>query len=225
MDISSEKDVLSRIKLFTWYSAVDFGNGIIANTNHLSSYCVGPDSIQTGEGKWHYIIRRNLPNLQGKRVLDLGCNNGIMCIMAARAGAIDIVGIDNDSKWKNWMKQAEFTKEALEWRCKAKYPITFINADITDLPKLNLGCFDVVLGLCCLYYLPGDNLLNLLQYLQRNTTHIVIQCNTSGVHSKEINQRATPRYMGDALKKSGFKLIFKDYEKKDWKFIVIGKKI
>lgn len=210
MPINSEKDILDKINLFKWYSAVDFGNGIVAKTNYPLGYCVGPDSIQTGADKWDYIIKRNLPDLQGKKVLDLGCNNGIMCVMAARAGAVEIVGIDSNSLWKDWIEQAKFVKEALEWRCRTIYPITFIDANIIDLPKLNLGYFDVVLALCCLYYLSDTEIMEVLKYLQRNSGHIVVQCNTARVHSKEVNRRATPKYMGNALKKAGFKFIYFD---------------
>lgn len=34
--------------------------------------------------------------IQGKRVLDMGCGTGILSIMAAKAGAKEIVGIDID---------------------------------------------------------------------------------------------------------------------------------
>jgi len=210
MAINSNEDILDKIRLFKWYSAVDFGNGIIAKTNYPSACCMSPDHIGIGAGKWNYIIRRNLPDLQGKRVLDIGCNNGIMCIMAARGGATDVVGVDNDATWKNWIEQARFIKEALEWRCKTKYPISFVNSDMAKLPKLGLGHFDVVMALCCLYYLPDNIIEEILTYLNMNAEHVVIQCNTSGVHSAEINKRAKPKYMLRALKKAGFEFIYSD---------------
>lgn len=210
MTVNCEEDIIAKVRSMTWYSAVDFGNGIIARTNQRSSYLIGPDSIYTGEGKWNYIIRRNLPNLQGKRVLDLGCNNGIMCIMAARAGATEVVGVDSCSTWKEWMEQAEFVKEALEWRCKTRYPISYIDSDMRELPRLGLGRFDVVMILCCLYYLSDDDIAKLLSYLQMNTRHVIIQCNISGVHPRATNRRATPAYMVSALEKAGFKYVYVD---------------
>jgi SAM-dependent methyltransferase len=35
-------------------------------------------------------------NLRGKRVLDIGCRDGAMCFAAERAGACEVMGIDND---------------------------------------------------------------------------------------------------------------------------------
>jgi SAM-dependent methyltransferase len=210
MAIKSEADIIDGIKKMVWYSAVDFGNGVIARTNHPPSYSVGPDSIHTGEGKWSYIIKRNLPNLQGKRVLDLGCNNGIMCIRAAREGAADVVGMDNSSLWKGWLEQAQFVKEAIEWRCRTRYPIKYIDSDMSEVPKLGLGYFDVVLILCCLYYLPDDKIDALLGYLQKNSGHVLIQCNTSGVHFGQVEKRTSPGYMANALRKAGFKFIYTD---------------
>ena len=72
MAINFDEDILEKIRSFKWYSAVDFGNGITANTNYPTSCCLSPNSINTGAGKWNYIIRRNLPDLQGKRLLDIG---------------------------------------------------------------------------------------------------------------------------------------------------------
>jgi SAM-dependent methyltransferase len=210
MPINSEADIINGIKSMTWYSPVDFGNGIIAKTNHPPSFSIGPDTIHSGEGKWNYILRRNLPNLQGKRILDLGCNNGIMCIRSAREGATDIIGIDNSKLWKGWTEQSQFVKESIEWRCKTRFQIKYIDSDMGDVPKLGLGRFDVVLILCSLYYLDDSKIYDLLKHLQKNSEHVLIQCNTSSVHTGDVRRRATLRYMTNALKKAGFGYIYTD---------------
>jgi SAM-dependent methyltransferase len=210
MPIKSEADILDGIKRMTWYSPVDFGNGIVARTNHPPSFSIDPDTIHSGEGKWNYILRRNLPNLQGKRILDLGCNNGIMCIRSAREGAIDIVGIDNSKLWRGWIEQSQFVKESIEWRCKTSFPIKYIDSDMGDVPKLGLGHFDVVLILCSLYYLDDNRIDELLKHLQKNSDHLLIQCNTANIHTGDVRRRATVHYMVDALSRAGFGYIYTD---------------
>ncbi|MEG1950167.1 MAG: 50S ribosomal protein L11 methyltransferase [Odoribacter sp.] len=42
------------------------------------------------------MILHHLPQLKGKRILDMGCGTGILAIMAAKAGAAEITGIDID---------------------------------------------------------------------------------------------------------------------------------
>lgn len=50
-----------------------------------------------GAGEWH-ALRRLLPNLTGKRMLDLGCGYGWHCKYAVEQGAAYVVGIDLSEK-------------------------------------------------------------------------------------------------------------------------------
>jgi len=202
-----EETIKKRIKDFTWYSPVDFGNGLVAYGN-FKVETKNLDSFRLGLGKWNYIIERNLPNVQGKRIMDIGCNNGIFCVQLAKMGAIDIIGIDSEKGWPNWLKQAEFVKEALEWRCKTKYPINFINSDMANIPELNLGRFDIVLALNCIYYLEEENMINLLKHLKDNTDILLIQCNSrKDDQPPEVYRRATPKFIGTMLQNVGFPFI------------------
>lgn len=205
-----EKMIKEGIERFTWYSPVNFGKGLIAKTNFKIE--VGIDSIHSGLGKWKYIIERNLPDLQGKRTMDIGCNNGMFCIQMARMGAAEVFGIDSDETWSNWREQAQFVKEALEWRCNTMYPVMYIESDMKAIPQLNLGHFDVVTALCCLYYLEEEDLLALLTHLKENCDFLLIQCNARRQdHPPEVHRRASLNFMGEALKKVGFSYI--DYDK------------
>jgi hypothetical protein len=59
------------------YAPVYYGNG----------YAVGPiGSVELGSGKWRFI-QPHLPELRGKRILDLGTNNALMPLSMLRAGA------------------------------------------------------------------------------------------------------------------------------------------
>lgn len=43
-----------------------------------------------------HLERLNNPNFKNKRVLDLGCGQGVLCIMIANLGAKEVVGLDID---------------------------------------------------------------------------------------------------------------------------------
>lgn len=199
----NEEIILQRMKEFTWYSPVDFGNSLVAKGDFLVD--TAPESIHFGLGKWKYIVERNIPDLQGKRAMDIGCNNGVFCIQMARMGAREVIGIDSEKTWPRWKEQAEFVKEALEWRCRTRYPIRYVDADMADIPRVNLGHVDVVTALCCLYYLEDDAILSLLRHFREHAETVLIQCNTRREDQLEaVHRRAGIRYMVGALKRAGF---------------------
>lgn len=214
-----ERTITNRIKEFKWYMPVDFGNGIQARPQNSIS------PFHHGLRKWDYIVKRNLPNLQGKRVMDLGCNAGLFCIEMARMGAREVVGIDYDSTWSNWKDQALFVKEALEWRCQTTYNINYIDSDISKVTALNLGRFDVVIALCSLYYLKDKQIIELLKYIYSSSEYVLIQCNTRNKdHSLEVQRKSHHAYIGRILKEVGFPFVYYD---KPWLYhrpIVVGSK-
>ncbi|WP_291285770.1 class I SAM-dependent methyltransferase [Flavobacterium sp.] len=48
-------------------------------------------------GEWH-VLKKMLPDFQGKNVLDLGCGYGWHCIYAKEQGAENVIGIDLSKK-------------------------------------------------------------------------------------------------------------------------------
>lgn len=201
-DTMSEAALREGVARFKWYSPIDFGGGVTARGNFNGSDL---NSINFGLGRWDYILRRNLPSLVGKRVLDIGCNSGIFCVEMARMGAVDVVGVDSSAAWPGWVAQAEFVKAALEWRCQTRYPVRFVDADMAAIPDLDLGRFDVVIALCCIYYLKDEPLQRLVNHLARNTETLVLQGNTNrNDQSPEVLRRATPGYLNRATRQAGF---------------------
>jgi tRNA (mo5U34)-methyltransferase len=62
---------------------------------------------------WRYIAR-DLPDLTGKRVLDIGCNAGYMSFESKRLGAEYVLGIDSNlGAGTSFVEQAEFCRDAL----------------------------------------------------------------------------------------------------------------
>ncbi len=84
-----------------------------------------------------------LPNLQVKKVLDLGCGFGEHCKKFVNLGAEKVVGIDISSKMLEVAKQNN---------CDAK--ITYLNSPIEDISLLN-ETFDVVVSSLALHYVEN----------------------------------------------------------------------
>lgn len=87
------------------------------------------------------LARIKLPeDLTGKRVLDMGCNEGFFCNLAKERGAARVVGIDFV---KDWLEFAEnkYGGKGIEFR----------HQGWTKLPD---GPFDVVLWMSAMHYEP-----------------------------------------------------------------------
>ncbi|ABQ25871.1 DUF1698 domain-containing protein [Geotalea uraniireducens] len=195
-----------------WYQPVDFGDGIVAHVTTPPRWEASPelDSVR-GIAKWDYIVKKHMPSLVGKRVLDLGCNNGVFSIQLARSGAKEVIGIDRNQLIKqksgsilpiqDVIAQANFVKQAIEHKEKKKYPITYIVHDVGTLNMLNLGRFDMILALCVVYHEMNDT-PKLIQALSSMTDHLVLQ--TTLLHSGELAKWASPHILADLLIKAGF---------------------
>jgi len=160
------KFVKEGIKKFReWYQPIDFGYGIIAHVQEFPDYIPKPEFMGNklrGMSKWNFIIKPNLPDVRGMRILDLGCNAGLYSVQLAMNGAKEVIGIDRGPDIyqksnpglcrQDVISQAEFVKKAFEIRTGKKLNIKFIRWDIGRLDELNLGKFDLVLALCVVYH-------------------------------------------------------------------------
>lgn len=95
-------------------------------------------------------------NLNGKRVLDLGCNEGFFSLEAKRRGAAEVIGIDRNSKHIPIARERA-AREGLE--------IDFRNEDMLNLAE---GKFDVIIFLSAIYYL--DNPADILRRIREKLT-------------------------------------------------------
>jgi len=107
------------------------------------------------------IVFSLLPkDLRGKRVLDVGCAEGLYSFECERRGA-EVVAIDNlermkrpDEKQYAWVgnRGFEVAKAILGSNVK------FINMDVCDIDPSEMGKFDIVLLLGVLYHLKNPML-------------------------------------------------------------------
>lgn len=204
----ADLDAALRLEIpkFQWFVHVDFGNEVFARSTAWPD--APSDHPSMGIPKFEFIVRENLPNLQGKRILELGCNSGTTSIHMVRLGAREVVGIDSDRTWKDWLPQATMVKRALELRCDTTYNTRYIEMDMADLPNHDLGEFDAVVALNCLYYLEEADIERVLAHLSKITNHVLIQCNTQD--QGHLGRRPHPEYMTDVVSKAGFQEVTVD---------------
>ncbi len=69
----------------SWYYHLDFGYGVEVRPE------LRGDPYR-GEENWRFIVR-HLPELRGKRILDVGSNAGLYPLRMAEAGATVVVGV------------------------------------------------------------------------------------------------------------------------------------
>jgi len=192
--------IRDRIAEFEWFVHVDFGDGIVARSTAWPD--APADSRHMGVAKFEFIVRPNLPDLHGARVLDLGCNCGLVAIHMARLGAAEVVGVDLDEQWPKWQEQAEFVKSALEWRSKTTYNIRYVEMNMRDLPTAGLGRFEIVTALNCLYYLEEPDIERVTAHVARTSNLFAVQCNTRDHDG--LGRRSKPAYMRSVLERNGF---------------------
>lgn len=99
-----------------------------------------------GAGEWHEL-KKMLPELEGKEVLDIGCGFGWHCKYAVEKGARKVVGIDisenmiNKAKEINADDKIQYEKCAIE---DYEYPENIFDVVISSLALHYIESFDEV---------------------------------------------------------------------------------
>ncbi|MFJ9462329.1 class I SAM-dependent methyltransferase [Viridibacillus arvi] len=112
----------------------------------FSAYEQMPRSVDGLEaaGEWH-ILKTLLPDLQNKRVLDLGCGFGWHCRFAREQQASSVIGVDLSEKMLE--KAREKTDDP---------SITYIQESIEDI-QFSDAQFDIVISSLAFHYIQSFN--------------------------------------------------------------------
>lgn len=97
--------------------------------------------------------------LKGKRVLDIGCRDGLFSFQAERAGAREVIGLDND-----------LSRGAVDFIIPyLKSKVQMFECNVMDLTPTLFGCFDVVILAGVLYHLrfPFEALRRIKSVMKR----------------------------------------------------------
>jgi tRNA (mo5U34)-methyltransferase len=136
MKTAMSTDEVSRrvAALGDWFQNIDLGGIKTAPNHYLGDY---PNC------KWQRFQHAIPQNLEGRSVLDIGCNAGFYCIEFKRRGAGRTVGVDSDPRY---LAQAKLAAEV------AGVDIEFVQLDVYETALLRER-FDIVLFMGVLYHL------------------------------------------------------------------------
>lgn len=203
MHFDSDKLTYKRIRLIiknkhypypkNWYAPIYFGDGL------KIGFLWNPD---LGYGRWHYILKKHIPS--SRRILDLGANNAFNALQSLRYGAKKVIGVEINEEH---IEQGKFIKKVFEWLDNKAYDFECIHSDMKKVINKNLGKFDLVMALCSIYYLDGDDIAELIQYISTISDTCVLQANIDRTIPREnpdTFKKAATNYLHNALKENGF---------------------
>jgi SAM-dependent methyltransferase len=160
------RDLRARVTAYHDYAPIDFGGGLTIGQ---------VASSDSGTGRWDVFNRRVVaPLIEGRRVLDLGSNNGSMPLMMLRAGARSVVGIEGSPELAD---VARLNGRILAWRDITAYDYRIVTGDMRLCLTENFGAVDVVTAFCSLYYLPEEDMARVIRKAAAMGATLVLQAN------------------------------------------------
>lgn len=178
-----------------WYAPLDFGQGLTIG---------GFWSIESGTGRWEYINHSVMaPLIMGKRILDLGSNNGVMPLLMLRSGARSVVGVELSPES---VETARLLHDILSWHDLKSYDFQINQGNMTDILKVEWGEFDVVTALCTLYYLEPYEMAEVVSRAAEMVPLVIVQAN-SDTRSEAANYKAyksSVNFLKKILRENGF---------------------
>lgn len=198
-----------------WYMPINLGpHKIPART--YPSFKPRPESLlddTCGQRKWDFIIKKNLPDLKGKTVCDIGCNAGIFSIGMAQLGAARVDGFDrgpdivqpnNHYLGKQSVpQQAYFVRNLYEAYYNERYlHVNFYEADLATIDFNLFHYYDVFVACCVLYHLGAERMETIIRDISEHIPEVFLQANEG--HGGELGQLSCLDNHVHLLKKYGY---------------------
>ena len=212
-NIKCNKNVFSS----SWYQDIEIVNGIWTNV---------PKREQTE------LWKKYVPDLSGRKMIDLGSNCGNYSLCAIDKGASEVLGFEID---KVNFDRANFIKEL---RIKQGYPyhtVNFLNTNL--LNNLNLISDYDTFNACNVLYLLGPDVHKLMKAIQNSKIDLIIlqgqlkrnnrigEYNRPGVKGYEKNNKTWGNILGtvegltEIAKSYGF-IIKNQYDSRNWPLLI-----
>lgn len=196
------------------YAPVDFGRGLATH---------GFWTTDSGSGRWEYLNERVVvPLVKGKRVLDLGANNGILDLMMLKSGACEVIGLEFSP---DYTEMARMVQQLFEWRDMCNYALTIHHCDMREILTTSFGEFGVVTAFCSLYYLEPEDMAAVVRKASNIAPVMILQAKTHArPEAKAKGKKSSPEYLALLLNQNGFPNVKTIAPKGFTRPILIGRK-
>ncbi len=126
-------------RLAPWFHRIDLGDGLYTKTESVMG-----EPVDHPRAPWQTIQKLLPASLDGKSLLDVGCNAGFYAFEAKRRGAKRVLGVDGQ---RQHVRQGLFVRKVLGLE------VEFRRLNVYELAPRNVGQFDITLALGLLYHL------------------------------------------------------------------------
>ena len=140
------EEIIEKIKRYNWYHEIEIKDGI--KTSAVDAYEVDGkyQTISSSNDHWSqkhvFRILKDI-DFKNKRVLDIGCRDGLFSFYAEKQGAKEIIGIDND-----------LSKGAVEFLIPYfKSKVKMYQKNLYEITEKDYGKFDIIIFVGVLYHL------------------------------------------------------------------------
>jgi SAM-dependent methyltransferase len=159
-------------------------------------------SMDSGTGRWEFFNKHIVrPFVAGKRVLDLGSNNGSMPLMMLRDGAREVIGLEKSKAIANF---AHCNHRVFEWNNMRECALRIHNCDMLEVLRADWGRFDVVTAFCSLYYLEEEDMASIVRRASEIAPVIILQGNTAFASGEVRSRKASVPFLKKLLEENGF---------------------
>jgi SAM-dependent methyltransferase len=201
----------------TWYQDIELAPGVWTHK---------PKNEQTD------LWAQQVPDLQGRKMIDLGCNCGNYSFLAAKKGAAKVLGFEIGNIH---FDRAVFTKQLRQSQGTDLSHLSFVRGNILDRLEVIKG-FDTF-NACNVLYLLGSRVHDLMKAIQNAPIDLIIlqgqlkrkdrigEYNRPGVRGYEKSGKTWGNILGTVeglsslVEKYGFK-ITKTYESRNWPLLI-----
>ena len=195
-ETSARADLADKAKKIPgWYAPIDFGGGLSVGQFWTTD---------SGTGRWEYLNGPMLGTLlSGKRILDLGSNNGIMPVMMLRSGAKEVFGVEISP---DFAECAHLVRRIFEWRDQQHYDLKIHVGDMLDVLSKDWGNFDIVTAFCSLYYLEPEQMAAVVRKASQLAPMLILQAKTDTRSDAAENksEKSALSFLKELMEKNGF---------------------
>ena len=142
----TDEEIVNNIKKYNWYHEIEIKDGI--TTTAVDAFEVDGKYETHFSSKDHWNQKNIFSVLdkidfRNKKVLDIGCRDGLFSFYAEKKGASEVVGIDND-----------LSKGATEFLIPYfNSKVKMYQKNLYDLTEKDYGKFDIIIFVGVLYHL------------------------------------------------------------------------